>query len=276
MSHAKTIKQETHVYRIQGLDCANCARIFEQNVKNIDGVEDAKVNFGAAKITVTGEADLAEIQEAGAFEKLQVSPVKSKEVIPEKTFWQKYGVLILSMLFLVIGYVFNFTAGEENLVSIGAFLLSIVIGGYSIFKTGFKNLLKLQFDMKTLMTIAIIGAAIIGEWSEGAVVVILFAISEALEHYSMEKARKSITSLMDIAPKTALVRRNGKEQEVSVDDIAVNDVVIVKPGQKIAMDGTVLKGHSNVNQAAITGESIPVEKSLGDEVYAGTLNVEGY
>lgn len=275
MSHSKTTEQETQEYRIQGLDCANCARIFEQNVKNIDGVEDAKVNFGAAKITVTGEAELEEIQKAGAFDKLQISPVKSKQEIPVKTFWQKYGVLIFSLLFLVIGYVSNFTAGEESYVTIGAFLLSIAIGGFSIFKTGFKNLLKLQFDMKTLMTIAVIGAAIIGEWSEGAVVVILFAISEALEHYSMERARKSITSLMDIAPKTALVRRNGKEQEISVDDIAINDVMIVKPGQKIAMDGTVLKGHSNVNQAAITGESIPVEKSLGDEVYAGTLNVEG-
>ena len=275
MSHAKTIEQETQVYRIQGLDCANCARIFEQNVKNIDGVEDAKVNFGAAKITVTGAADLEEIQKAGAFDKLQVSPVKSKQVIPEKTFWQKYGVLILSMLFLVIGYVSNFTAGEESPITIGAFLLSIVIGGYSIFKVGLKNLMKLQFDMKTLMTIAIIGAAIIGEWSEGAVVVILFAISEALEHYSMEKARKSISSLMDIAPKTALVRRNGEEIEVSVDDIVLNDIMLVKPGMKIAMDGKVVQGHSNVNQASITGESIPVEKSLGDEVYAGTLNVEG-
>ena len=275
MSHAKTIEQEKQVYRIQGLDCANCARIFEQNVKNIDGVEDAKVNFGAAKITVIGDHKLEQIQEAGAFEKLQISPVKAKQALPEKSFWQKNGVLIVSFLFLVAGYVANYTVGEDSFLTIGAFFLSIVIGGYAIFKVGLKNLTKLQFDMKTLMTIAIIGAAIIGEWSEGAVVVILFAISEALEHYSMEKARKSITSLMDIAPKTALVRRNGQEMEVSVDDIVLNDTMLVKPGQKIAMDGNVVKGHSNVNQAAITGESIPVEKSIGDEVYAGTLNVEG-
>ncbi|MGN1387364.1 MAG: heavy metal translocating P-type ATPase [Bacillus sp. (in: firmicutes)] len=275
MSHAKTIEQEKQVYRIQGLDCANCARIFEQNVKNIDGVEDAKVNFGAAKITVIGDHKLEQVQEAGAFEKLQISPVKEKQALPKKSFWQKYGVLLVSSLFLAAGYVANYTVGEDSFLTIGAFLLSIVIGGYSIFKVGLKNLTKLQFDMKTLMTIAIIGAAIIGEWSEGAVVVILFAISEALEHYSMEKARKSITSLMDIAPKTALVRRNGQEMEVSVDDIVLNDTMLVKPGQKIAMDGNVVKGHSNVNQAAITGESIPVEKSIGDEVYAGTLNVEG-
>lgn len=275
MSHAKTFEQEKQVYRIQGLDCANCARIFEQNVKNIDGVEDAKVNFGAAKITVIGDHKLEQVQEAGAFEKLQIIPVKAKQEMPEKSFWQKYGVLIISFMFLVVGYVSNYTIGEDSPVTIAAFLLSIVIGGYSIFKVGLKNLTKLQFDMKTLMTIAIIGAAIIGEWSEGAVVVILFAISEALEHYSMEKARKSITSLMDIAPKTALVRRNGKEMEVSVDDIVLKDIMVVKPGQKIAMDGKVVKGHSNVNQAAITGESIPVEKSIGDDVYAGTLNAEG-
>ncbi|MBD3108579.1 cadmium-translocating P-type ATPase [Bacillus sp. AGMB 02131] len=275
MSHAKTFEQEKQVYRIQGLDCANCARIFEQNVKNIDGVEDAKVNFGAAKITVIGDHKLEQVQEAGAFEKLQISPVKAKQEMPEKSFWQKYGVLIISFMFLVAGYVSNYTIGEDSLVTIASFFLSIAIGGYSIFKVGLRNLTKLQFDMKTLMTIAIIGAAIIGEWSEGAVVVILFAISEALEHYSMEKARKSITSLMDIAPKTALVRRNGKEMEVSVDDIVLKDIMLVKPGQKIAMDGKVVKGHSNVNQSAITGESIPVEKSIGDDVYAGTLNAEG-
>ncbi|HCD59273.1 MAG TPA: heavy metal translocating P-type ATPase, partial [Exiguobacterium sp.] len=103
----------------------------------------------------------------------------------------------------------------------------------------------------------------------------LFAISEALERFSMDRARQSIRSLMDIAPKEALVRRNGQEIMIHVDDIAVGDIMIVKPGQKIAMDGVVVSGYSAVNQAAITGESVPVEKTVDNEVFAGTLNEEG-
>src|SRR5699024_493503 len=139
--------------------------------------------------------------------------------------------------------------GEENLVTSLLFVSSSVIGGFSLFKVGFQNLLHFAFDMKTLMTVAVIGAAIIGEWGEASIVVILFAISEALERFSMDRARQSICSLMDIAPKETLVRRNGQELMIHVDDIAVGDIMIVKPGQKIARDGLVVSGNSAVNQA---------------------------
>lgn len=165
--------------------------------------------------------------------------------------------------------------GEESISSIIAYGAAILIGGYRLFTTGFKNLFHLEFDMRTLMTIAVIGAAIIGEWGEGATVVILFAISEVLESYSMDKARQSIRSLMDIAPKEALIRRGNQEFTVDVDDIGIGDILIVKPGQKIAMDGLVVKGAPAINQAAITGESVPVSKTVDDEVFAGTLNEEG-
>ncbi|MBM7655423.1 Cd2+/Zn2+-exporting ATPase [Neobacillus cucumis] len=188
---------------------------------------------------------------------------------------QKHATVIASLVFLIIGWLSAQMNGEDSILSILAYAVSILIGGYRLFTTGFKNLFHLEFDMRTLMTIAVIGAAFIGEWGEGATVVILFAISEVLESYSMDKARQSIRSLMDIAPKEALIRRGDKEFTVEVDDIRIDDILIVKPGQKIAMDGTVVKGLSTVNQAAITGESVPVSKTIDDEVFAGTLNEEG-
>ncbi len=175
----------------------------------------------------------------------------------------------------MISWILGKQYGEAHIFPIIGYGAAIVIGGYTLFIKGLKNLSRLKFDMNTLMTIAIIGAALIGEWGEGATVVILFAISEALERYSMDKARQSIESLMDIAPKEALIRRGNEEMLINVEDIVVGDIMIVKPGQKLAMDGSVVKGTSTLNQAAITGESVPVMKTVDDEVFAGTLNEEG-
>ena len=175
----------------------------------------------------------------------------------------------------MISWILGKQYGEEHIFPIIGYGAAIVIGGYTLFMKGLKNLSRLKFDMNTLMTIAIIGAALIGEWGEGATVVILFAISEALERYSMDKARQSIESLVDIAPKEAFIRRGNEEMLINVEDIVVGDIMIVKPGQKLAMDGFVVKGTSTLNQAAITGESVPVTKTVDDEVFAGTLNEEG-
>lgn len=267
---------EKNTYRVQGFSCAGCAATFENNVKRIDGVSDAKVNFGASKITINGNATIEQLEKAGSFENLKVTAENERQVIQDKKpFWKEYSTELVSLLFVVLGFMSRQFNGEDSTATILAFITAIVIGGYSLFIVGIKNLIRLQFDMRTLMTIAIIGAAIIGQWSEGAVVVILFAISEALERYSMDKARNSIRSLMDIAPKEALVRRNGEEVFIHVDEIQIGDIMIIKPGEKIAMDGVVTSGASSVNQAAITGESIPVTKLADDEVFAGTLNEEG-
>jgi Zn2+/Cd2+-exporting ATPase len=216
-----------------------------------------------------------ELEKAGAFENLRIIPEDQRFEEKKEPFWQKHAYVIASFVLLIIGWIAGHMNGENSLFSILAYGASIAIGGYRLFITGLKNLFRLQFDMRTLMTIAVIGAAFIGEWGEGATVVILFAISEALETYSMDKARQSIRTLMDIAPKEALIRRGNQELMIEVSDIQLGDIMIVKPGQKIAMDGTVDKGLSSVNQAAITGESVPVSKTTGDEVFAGTLNEEG-
>lgn len=270
------------IYRVEGFTCANCAGKFEQNVKTLPGVQDAKVNFGASKITVVGHATVEELEKAGAFENLKVYPEKRAEKHPETgrkkqvSFFEKHHPLLYSGLLIALGAISIFINGEENLITALLFISSILIGGFSLLKTGLNNLIRLDFDMRTLMTIAIIGATIIGEWAEAAVVVVLFAISEALERHSMDKARKSIKSLMEIAPNEATVYRNGKETVVPVEEVVIGDIMIVKPGQKVAMDGIVIKGSSSVNEAAITGESIPAAKQPGDEVFAGTLNEEGH
>ncbi|WP_026583997.1 heavy metal translocating P-type ATPase [Bacillus sp. J33] len=273
---AKLSEQEMKAFRVQGFTCTNCAAIFENNVKELPGVQDAKVNFGASKVYVKGSATIEELEKAGAFENLKIRDEKEQRVEREPFWKQKENIKVyISAILLVISWFLGEQYGEEHILPTIGYAASILIGGYSLFIKGLKNLSRLQFDMNTLMTIAIIGAAIIGEWGEGATVVILFAISEALERYSMDKARQSIESLMDIAPKEALIRRGNEEMMVHVDDIQVGDIMIVKPGQKLAMDGLVIKGTSTLNQAAITGESVPVTKTSNDEVFAGTLNEEG-
>ncbi|HEY8436635.1 MAG TPA: heavy metal translocating P-type ATPase [Haloplasmataceae bacterium] len=269
--------QDKKVYRVQGFTCASCAAQFEENVKKLPGVRDAKVNFGASKITVYGNPSIQDLEKAGAFENLKIYPENQEVRMEKEPFWKRRETIQVgvSLVFLIVGWLMGESYGEKSIPSVVSYLLSMLIGGYALFRKGLLNLTRLQFDMYTLMTIAILGAAAIGEWGEGATVVILFAISEALETYSMDKARQSIRTLMDIAPKQALIRRGDKEIMVPVDEIQIGDIMIVKPGQKLAMDGVVVKGSSSINQAPITGESIPVAKNVGDEVYAGTLNEEG-
>lgn len=273
MAKAKT-NQST--YKLQGLSCANCAAQFEKNIQNITSVQKAQVNFAASKVTVEGEVTVEQLEKAGAFDHIQVRS-QDEEDFTDVPIWKKRENVLASiaLLILLIGIGLQFSLGSNHPVVIGTFVIAILIGGYDLFITGFKNLFRLYFDLHTLMTIAIIGAAFIGEWLEGAAVVILFAISEALESYSVDKARQSIQSLVNIAPNYATIRRGNEEMELHVEDIQVNDKMIIKPGEKVAMDGEVISGNTSINQAAITGESIPVLKGIGDEVFAGSMNEEG-
>lgn len=266
----------TKNYRIEGLSCPNCSAKFEKNVKAISGVTEAHVNFNVGKITVSGQVDISEIEAAGAFENLKISDENQREVSGEKENKLKENwTLIVALIFIGAALTSQIVSGERATITISLYLVAIIIGGFQLFMEGIRDLFKLNFSMQLLMTIAIIGASIIGQWAEGSVVVILFSISETLEKFSMDKARQSIRSLMNIAPKEALVVRGGKEFSIQVEDILVGDIMLIKPGQKIAMDGEIIKGHSSVNQAAITGESVPVEKKVSDDVFSGTLNEEG-
>nr|WP_035178583.1 heavy metal translocating P-type ATPase [Alkalihalobacterium bogoriense] len=269
------VANETHVYKIQGLSCTNCAAKFEKNVKNIKEVTEVDVNFQAAKITVVGDITKQQLEKAGAFDNLRFYKEGEEKVrIP---WWKSVPTIrtAISGILLVAAFTIIVHMGAQTPTTNALFLTSMVVGGYALFWQGLKNLFSLTFDMKTLMTIAVLGAVAIGELPEGAVVVFLFAISEALETFAMDRARRSIESLVDMSPKTAKIKKGEKLEKVPVDAIQIGDVMVVRPGEKIAMDGMVRLGQSSVNQAAITGESMPVVKTAGETVYAGTLNEEG-
>ena len=273
-------KSETRRYRLTGLSCTSCSAKFEKNVQELEGVSEAKVNYGAAKLTVTGQASIAELEQAGAFDNIKVKPeqeIDTEARHQKPAFWRENRSQLIAAVLIVLAFVCQLTMmGEPNFLTASLFIAAIIIGGYALFIEGIKDLIKFDFSMATLMTIAIIGAALIGDFAEGAIVVILFAISETLERYAADRARQSISSLVKVAPKVATIRRNDLEQTIAVQDIQINDVMLIMPGQKIAMDGIVIKGESTVNQASITGEALPVDKQLSDEVFAGTLNEAGY
>ncbi|MDQ3855088.1 MAG: HAD-IC family P-type ATPase, partial [Chloroflexota bacterium] len=158
-----------------------------------------------------------------------------------------------------------------------AYAGAIVLGGRSIARSGVLGLLRTRtFDINLLMTLAVLGAVAINQWAEGAVVVFLFSLGEGLESLTMDRTRGAIQSLMELAPKEATLKLPSGEIRVPVGDVAVGDVVAVRPGELVPVDGTVVEGASTVNQASITGESLPVEKARGDDVFAGTLNERGY
>ena len=191
--------------------------------------------------------------------------------------WKQKKILIMlaAGIILAIGLYLEFLTKQNMLAQI-LFLIVVAVSGYDIIKKGLLSLLKKQLGMNFLITIAAIGAFLIGHGEEGAAVIFLFFIAEFLEDYAAERARKSISSLLELAPETAVVKRNGKEIKVHVQEIKVGDILIIKPGDRIPLDGTVIKGASSVNQAPITGESMPVTKTKGEAVFAGTINEEGY
>jgi Cd2+/Zn2+-exporting ATPase len=157
-----------------------------------------------------------------------------------------------------------------------AYALGTLAGGLLVFPAGWKALVKGKMDMNVLMTVAVAGAWIIGEYAEAAAVVFLFSLSELLESWAATRARRAVTALLELSPATAVVRAaDGSEREVRVEEIPVGARMVVKSGSRVALDGEVLEGFSSVNQAPVTGESMPVEKSPGEHVFAGSVNAEG-
>lgn len=191
--------------------------------------------------------------------------------------WRNLKVITsaLSGVLLLVGFIIGRSNAPEA-ASLLFYSAAILIGGYYFGREAIAELIyEHQVGIELLMAVAAMVAALMGEAGEGAMLVFLYSISEAAEGYTEEKTRSAIKALMDLTPKLALVKREGREVEIPVEELAVGEVFIVKPGQSLATDGEVIEGASSVNQAPVTGESVPVEKQPGDTVFAGSINGEG-
>lgn len=182
--------------------------------------------------------------------------------------------IIVTLLILISATFCYFNIGPKFLYIIFA-LTATLLGGYSRFISGFKDIFRAKITVNVFVTIAMIATIAIGNFLTSSMLILIMTIASALESYTLDKTRKSIRSLLDLAPKNVSVKRNGEEVSISIEEVHVGDIVVVRPGERIAVDGVVLNGASSVNQAPITGESIPVEKFKGSLVYSGTLNEQG-
>ena len=261
--------------RVSNLDCEHDAAKIERGLEGFAGLVGLKVYPKSAKVVLTFNPDQTN---PGALkqklETLGFPPQKGMEMAEQPKPWKNPKVLtaFASGVLLLVGWLIGLAGAYLD----DLFIAAILIGGYYFGREAIEELIfERRIGIELLMSVAAVVASVMGETLEGAMLVFLYSISEAAEGYTEEKTRAAIKALMNLAPKVALVRRNGREQEIPVEELVVGDVFIVMPGQSIATDGVVLVGSSSVNQAPVTGESVPVEKQVGDPVFAGSINGEG-
>src|SRR3990170_747267 len=273
--------------KVKGLCCADCVANVEKTLKNTIGVENLKILMASEKAIVnydelkTAPDKLIEKIEGLGYKVsiptivITERPAKKKNLarILRLTFITIISIVALSEI--ILGYLGIMRKGIQ-FIPLPLILSAILLGGYPIFKKAFLGLINRQINVDLVMSLGIIGAALIGEFTASMLVVFFMNLAHYLEDFTVTKSRKAIKELLKIAPACARVKLDEKEMEVSISEIRHGDIVVVRPGEKIAVDGIVKSGQSSVNQASITGETIPVEKMPGDEVFAGTLNESGY
>jgi len=295
---------------VPGMDCPSCAGKVEHALDGVAGVQSFDTQPTTGRVVVTydpeavDEAELAAAVEGAGYE-VTGQPGDHDDdsdrdhdhehADTDGSVWTSPRALKTwaSGVLVAAGFLFEFllvgsngavasALGTPVLLSDAFFLGGILIAGQPIVRGGYYSLKSLNLDIDLLMSVAVVGAVAasvaFGErlYFEAATLAVLFSVSELLESYSMDRARNSLEELMELSPDEATVQRDGEEVTVPVEDVRVGDRVVVRPGKKIPMDGVVVDGESAVNQAPITGESVPVDKTEGDDVYAGTINEAGY
>ncbi|HBA26263.1 MAG TPA: hypothetical protein DCY98_02530, partial [Nitrospinae bacterium] len=274
--------------KVDGLCCSDCAIKVENVLKATKGVKDIKTLITTEKAIVT--YDEIEVEQGEIIEKIegighevsgQWSVVSGQET-PKKinlydtlrfTFIITIGIVALGEIGLEY---FGLLKRGIEIIPLPVTILAILFGGYPIFKKAFFGVLNKQINVDLMMSVGIIGAAAIGEFKSSMLIVFFMSIAHYLEEFTVTRSRQAIKELIKLAPKTARIKLNGREIEVETKELKAGDIVIVRPGEKIPVDGVILTGSSSVDQSPITGESIPVEKGIGNDVFAATLNRSGY
>ncbi|MFZ6676330.1 heavy metal translocating P-type ATPase [Undibacterium sp. Tian12W] len=275
----------TVVYSIENMDCPTEEGLIRNKLSPMPGIAQLDFNLMQRKLTVSHTLeDQAKIQamltSIGMQAVLLSEDGKNNEdaaAIPPANPAQKWWLLGAAGVAAVLAETYAYVSGTEKAWPVMLLsALAILLSGTSTYKKGWIALKNLNLNINALMTIAVTGALIIGQWPEAAMVMVLFSLSEAIEAMSLDRARNAILGLMAMTPETASVlQADGSWQDVAAKTIAIGATVRVAPGERIPLDGELSKGQSSVNQAPITGESIPVAKTVGDKLFAGTINETG-
>ncbi len=277
-------------FQITGLDCAGCAQSVEKAVGQLAGVQQCDLNFTTAKLRVTGDVNAQTVTDkvrslgfGVVTEEQAAAAVATPEALP--TFWgyllqrRETQFALIGAGSILPGLILTELLGYEAAWIHALSLLAMIAAGWPVALSAWRGLRNRDINMNVLMVIAAIGAVVIGAYTEAGMVMVLFAISEALEGYTGNRARHAIRSLMATTPSVAtLIARDGVSsatQSVAITELRIGDLIRVRPGERMPMDGRVRAGQSAINQAAITGESMPIDKVVGDEVFAGSINGEG-
>ena len=277
-------------FRVRDMDCSHCVTRIEDGLRRVDGVLGVGANLVGRTVTVEIDAGRVETEEVrraigrlghlaepdtGAREERAAATWATRDARITYASAALFAVGLALQLAGVGPLLFTLPLNEVRVPSL-LFVASALVGGWRFMPDGARAARELSLDMNFLMTVAILGAVAIGEYLEAAAIAFLFSTAELLESYAVDRARASMESLMDLAPKTAVVLRGGVEETVRASEVAVGDVVVVRPGERIPVDGSVVEGGSAVDESPLTGESLPVEKDPGDPVFAGTITRDGF
>ena len=273
-------KKEELQLTIEGLNCANCARKIEEKVGKMEGVKESNLNFTTTTLNVKLERKVKEEHAINEIKKIveALEPhVKVEKKVSGKTNIQKAKfevkpTLIIGAILYLVAVIGDFKGALALILFVASYLL---IGG-KVVLTAIKNIARGQlFDENFLMTVATIGAFSINEYPEAVAVMLFYEIGETIQGYAVNRSRSSISSLMDIRADYANIIIDGKEKKVSPETVQVEDVILVKPGEKIPLDGVVIEGESFVDTSALTGESVPRKIVVNDEILSGGINTSG-